>query len=68
MGIFSLPFCDWCPLCAYSLPCCDWYARYGFILPRASPPPAHPRCSGRCSHLTDGVRGGGIYPRIGPMA
>eukprot|EP00959_Pyramimonas_sp_CCMP1952_P367464 7696696-Pyramimonas_sp.AAC.1 len=23
-GIFSLPFCDWCPLRVYSLPFCDW--------------------------------------------
>eukprot|EP00959_Pyramimonas_sp_CCMP1952_P466551 9490135-Pyramimonas_sp.AAC.1 len=24
MGIFSLPFCDWCLLWVYSLPFCDW--------------------------------------------
>eukprot|EP00976_Prorocentrum_cordatum_P075392 1181893-Prorocentrum_minimum.AAC.1 len=32
MDIFSLPFCDWCPLWVYSLFPSAIGARYGYIL------------------------------------
>eukprot|EP00976_Prorocentrum_cordatum_P017821 359266-Prorocentrum_minimum.AAC.1 len=32
MGMFSPPFCDWCPLWVYSLPPSAIGARYGYIL------------------------------------
>eukprot|EP00959_Pyramimonas_sp_CCMP1952_P191107 3996228-Pyramimonas_sp.AAC.1 len=32
MGIFSLPFCDWCPPRVYSLSLSAIGARYGYIL------------------------------------